>query len=921
MQVHDLLTLGDSAPTSADVIIVGSGPAAWTLASELTPGAARILVLESGGGREGPETSELNETEDVGMPLFNGRCRVFGGTTASTGWGNRCIAFDPIDYERRDWVPESGWPFGPEEIAPYLDKAAQHLGAGSHVVEPDSPSIRRTMTKPPVDERLLRNLYWVFGRDRDWSSTRFSARFRDSRSDNVRVVLHATVTQLNVDPVTRRIASVDVAYPSGKVITISAPTVILCAGGIENPRLLLDSTAIAERGLGNDHDLVGRFLMDHPRDLDMAVTFDPRDTARLNKLFGSFRFDTGDGERVFSAGFALSKRVQRDEGLLNCAAWPMEDQSADDPIEALARIARRDRSQLRSDLRRSASRPDYFARALHSRLVLRQPVRRLPAKVGLLIGSEQTPDPQSRVELSDRVTRFGSRIARTDWRISRQDRASQGRLAMLIAQEFDRLRLPKPRLAQWILDQAYDNTVLQDGCHPTGTTRMASSPRHGVVDANCQVHGVGGLYVAGSSVFPTASHANPTLMIVAMACRLAAHLRTRIQGTKSMPEANAADAAAAQAHEPKIRAGTRVAVTGATGFIGGRLVERLLEQGAVVTCLSRSPANGRLQRPGVTTEQVDLSDADRMREVLRGIEVVFHCAYDWNDEDWNMRALRSLIAASRANGCARFVHISSFVVYELPSNGEVTEQTEDTTAGEGYSFVKRQMELELLGAHQADGFPCVILQPTIVYGPGSNPWTVEPVDMLRYGTVILPDQGEGVCAAVYVDDVVDAMLVAATNPAAVGERFLVSGPEPVTWGAFYETLAKAAGVRAPTYMPMASIERENTRLAKLRRFALSPERIIRRTAQVGVVRRALTAVLGLLPGALGRGPKDALYGPSSRRRGFVHMPDVGRARWMSGQSTIHSGKARQQMGYRPRFDLERGMAHTSAALKGSKADG
>lgn len=90
--------------------------------------------------------------------------------------------------------------------------------------------------------------------------------------------------------------------------------------------------------------------------------------------------------------------------------------------------------------------------------------------------------------------------------------------------EFQRLRLPNATLADWVRgDHATGRLV--DGCHPTSTTRMALDPRHGVVDANCKVHGVHGLYVAGSSVFSTASHANPTLMVVALAMRLAKHLQ------------------------------------------------------------------------------------------------------------------------------------------------------------------------------------------------------------------------------------------------------------------------------------------------------------------------------------------------------------------------------------------------------------
>lgn len=911
MPVQDILSLEDDVELAADVCLVGSGPASWTLARRLAESELRVLVLESGRGRPEEGSAALNETEDVGMPLFNGRCRRFGGTTESTGWGNRCIPFDAIDYEQRPWIDGSGWPFGPEEIAPYLDAASEFLGAGPHLSEPPTAlPAPRGVSPPAINPMLLRNVYWVFGRDRYWSAIKFSNLFRERGDDRLRVVLGATVVDLDMDTQAGRISRVGIADPVGRRRWVSARTVVLCAGGIENARLLLNARQQAVRGLGNEHDLVGRFLMDHPRDTAMTVTFDPREAKSLNNLFGPFRFDSGDGARLFTGGFALSEAVQRAEGLLNCAAWPMEETAPDDPIEAVNRLARRDRSQITTDLYRIAAKPGFVLRGAHSQLRLKQPVRRMPSRIGFYIASEQTPNPASRVTLSDRCDRFGLPLARTDWRISHQDRASQGRLAKLITSEFGRLRLPTARLADWVRDEAYDSAVLQDGCHPTGVTRMAADPRKGVVDANCQVHGIDGLYVAGSSVFPTAGHANPTLMIVAMACRLADHLKRELQATHALqagpPVLTAPDDSPGWA--PVLSPGTRVAVTGANGFIGGRLVERLIEQGVKVTCLNRGPLGSRLKALGVDFEMLDLADVKQTAEALKGSEIVFHCAYDWQDEAWNMRALHSLIASTRANGCMRFVHISSFVVYEIPRAGDVTEATEETSAGSGYAFAKRQMEVQLLAAYREDGFPCAILQPTIVYGQRSKPWALEPVEMLRYGTLILPDAGEGLCAAVHVDDVVDAMFVAARNPAAVGKRFLISGPQPVTWRDFYETLAANAGVKGPTYLPMEVIERENTKLAKLRRLLTTPERLIRKVAQIRPLAKIVRLGLKGLPVKPTQALTDRLYGPNSRRRGYVHMPSVAHARWISSQSVIMSNRARREIGYRPRVELVDGMA-------------
>ncbi len=535
MALQDYRHLDPKVSIDADVCIVGSGPAGWTLADELADSGLRILVLESGGVAESggcggePEMAVLNTTEDVGVPLFNGRCRTLGGTPEMVPWGNRCIAFDDIDYETRPWVPFSGWPFGSETLAPYLDRASRLLGAGAYY--PDGPPLPPTLaagTKPDVDRERLRNVWWSFGRGEHGDTIRYAKLFRQRPKDKVRVIVHATVTHLNTNGAGNQIESVEVSYPDGHRTTVNARAVVLCAGGIENARILLYSNRAMPNGIGNANGLVGRFLMDHPRDLKMTVTFDGKEANKLHALFGPFLFDGGDGRRDFVAGLALSPEIQRREGLLNCAAWPVMDHVPDDPILAAQRLKRLDHSNAAKDLRLIASHPGLVLRGVHSWAVRKQPARTKYSKIGFYISSEQRPDPDSRVTLSGNLDALGLPIARTDWRINEQERQSQAVFAKTIKKEFDRLRLPEAHLADWVRDGRHEQAVLSDGCHPTGTTRMTSDPRAGVVNADCQVHGIDGLFIVGSSVFPTAGHANPTLMIVALASRLAQHLRRRL---------------------------------------------------------------------------------------------------------------------------------------------------------------------------------------------------------------------------------------------------------------------------------------------------------------------------------------------------------------------------------------------------------
>jgi choline dehydrogenase-like flavoprotein len=150
--------------------------------------------------------------------------------------------------------------------------------------------------------------------------------------------------------------------------------------------------------------------------------------------------------------------------------------------------------------------------------------------------TEQRPDPESRITLSDKRDALGVPMPRANWRIDAEARGSLIRLGKLIAAEFPRAGLPAPVLEDWVARERPEEAVIIDMAHCVGTTRMADDPKAGVVDAACRVHGVAGLYVGGGSVFPTSGHANPTLMILALAVRLADQIRAdlSVRATKAL---------------------------------------------------------------------------------------------------------------------------------------------------------------------------------------------------------------------------------------------------------------------------------------------------------------------------------------------------------------------------------------------------
>ena len=301
---------------------------------------------------------------------------------------------------------------------------------------------------------------------------------------------------------------------------------VLCAGGIENARMLLLSDRLTPGGLGNGHGQVGRFLMDHPR---CAVgEFDPRDAHRVRAYFGGYSRVVDGRRHDFIDGLSPSPRLQKAKRLLNCAAWVDEQRAPDNPFDAARRLARRGGGQVRRDWWTVVSQPGLVARAVRDRLVQGRSVTHKYSRLCLMCLVEQRPDPDSRVTLGSRLDRHGLRLPRIDWRISTQERESVAALGLALRAEFDRLGFPPLRLQDWIQKGRHDGAWFEDVAHATGTTRMARDPSRGVVDVHCQVHGVENLFVAGSSVFPTAGHANPTQMIIALSVRLADRLKAQL---------------------------------------------------------------------------------------------------------------------------------------------------------------------------------------------------------------------------------------------------------------------------------------------------------------------------------------------------------------------------------------------------------
>jgi choline dehydrogenase-like flavoprotein len=275
-------------------------------------------------------------------------------------------------------------------------------------------------------------------------------------------------------------------------------------------------------GVGNARGMVGRFLMDHPR---LTVgTFAPEDAPAVQAMLGLKH--TAAGARV-QCGFALSTEVQYRERLLNAVAWTTQHVAEDDVWLSIRKmtLAQSVRQERLDAARRVFRGSNQILPGLWNRFARRNSLPRHYDKLALDVMVEQMPDADSRLRLSARKDALGVPLSEIHWKVSEVERRTVLRLAHAVNDSLQRAGFPTASMAEWVRRHRWEDAVFIDAAHPAGTTRMASRESEGVVDSNCRVFGMENLYIAGSSVFPTGGHANPTLTIVALALRLADTLR------------------------------------------------------------------------------------------------------------------------------------------------------------------------------------------------------------------------------------------------------------------------------------------------------------------------------------------------------------------------------------------------------------
>jgi len=545
--IVDSSELTNEIASNVGVCIIGSGAAGITLACEFDRCNFKVLLLEAGnrGASEEMQDYYRGAATPPHPPPSEYRRVSFGGTTGI--WGGRCVPFDPIDFERRDYIANSGWPISYHEVARHYARALEYCDAGTFDFTASGSMDRAQATieglntaGAAITDRIERySLPTDFGK-------RYGPKLRASK--NVTVVLGTRCVGLRKSPGQDRVDGVDVVLASGVRRALHAIVVILAAGGIETTRLLLASDPNGE-GLGNRSGRLGRYYACH---IESPV-------GRLVPNGAAVVFDfekTRDGVYC-RRQIQFSPAAQRRHQLLNTAFrlhFP-EYSNASHGSAALSAIYLAKsllipeyRSILQHGTEFAVTSPNrdhwrnilggvpqlfsfagdwLFRRQLARRKLPYTLIANADGSYPLEFNCEQTPLESSRITLDDEVDAHGLRRVRIDWRRADEDVAAVERAFGLLRDVLAENGNCRLEFDDELLRRRISNAAPLGG-HHIGTTRMGTSANSGVVGPDCALFDLPNLYVASSAVFPTGGHANPTLTIVALALRLAEHLNRQL---------------------------------------------------------------------------------------------------------------------------------------------------------------------------------------------------------------------------------------------------------------------------------------------------------------------------------------------------------------------------------------------------------
>jgi choline dehydrogenase-like flavoprotein len=526
--------LHDGQELDADLCVIGGGLAGLSIASSFLDSGVKVVLLESGPIGCSPEADALSDGEVTAHPYFplsEAAPRRLGG--AAEVWGGWCRPLDAVDLEPGGFRG-NGWPWDAAELAPYYQRSVEFLGmsdrgfAGNDWAE-GLPALYRHLQ----ENSSLQIGVW---QESPLAPISESWAERLSQSDNITTYLGATALEIELGNGAESTTGISAATVNGKRFTVRARHYVLAGGALGTVRLMLASDARVKEGVGNQNGMVGRFFAEHPHIVAGRITLGAEAGRRRPRFAAIDRGLTGLRARIemerpaagIRAGIHLDEDLRSREGLLNVIAH-LRPPSVEPPRAAL--------EFFREARHRNLGKAVRLVPALIRNLpaVLEVVYRRLlkrPRELELYVQVETSPNPESRIVLSDEKDAFGMPRADLQWRINPADKENLLRTLQRMGDELSAVGLGTLYLEPWVTEEG-DVWAGEPfgGLHLMGVTRMSVAPEDGVVDPDGRVHGLDNLWVAGSSVFPTYGAANPGMTLVATSLRTADRLVEELTGS------------------------------------------------------------------------------------------------------------------------------------------------------------------------------------------------------------------------------------------------------------------------------------------------------------------------------------------------------------------------------------------------------
>jgi len=322
----------------------------------------------------------------------------------------------------------------------------------------------------------------------------------------------------------------------------------------------------------------------------------------------------------------------------------------------------------------------------------------------------------------------------------------------------------------------------------------------------------------------------------------------------------------------------RILVTGATGFTGSHLCERLIKEGHSVRGLVRDPTRAtHLQRCGVDTAVGDLRDIKSLQRAMEGTSIVYHIAAEFRRENLSRREMmevnvtgtRNMLDAAIKAGVGRFIHCSTIGVHGDVKNPPANEDA-PYAPGDYYQESKTAGEKITLQYMKEGRLPIVVFRPGGIYGPRDLRF-LKLIKPIKAGRFIMLGSGEVVYQMIYVDDLIDGILLCGTREQAIGKIYILTGGEATTLNQLVQVIAEVLDVRPPWL-----------------RFPVTP------VYMAGILCEMLCKPLGINP-------------PLYRRR----------VDFFRKTRSFDISKARRELGFWPKTDLRTGMKRTADWYRGN----